>query len=231
MPERFGAACRYRRIVLRVRLAPSRGRRSRRHGHLFRRNPRSRQAGAGVARHHRPDHSRANSIWLWHHNSDRPAARSEQIDVQATSRWRGCSSRRWGSAREVPGLIRAGRVQRSQHRVPEGAGRTGEPSRRHAHRRLRTRQVSFVSIPAVPDALATERDAAAEIEEAERSERPARIRTRTDQARALRLGISPSCRKNSAGSDRRPNGRRASRRTAASFPRSSAKRCRRWARP
>jgi hypothetical protein len=36
--------------------------------------------------------------------------------------------------------------------------------------------VSFVSIPAVPDALATERDAAAEIEEAERSERPARIR-------------------------------------------------------
>jgi HK97 family phage prohead protease len=102
---------------------------------------------------------RANPVWLWQHNADWPVARSSEISVQGTnlvSRVRfppaGVSAR----ADEVLGLIRAGIIngastgfEKVQAEPIEGGGTRIKS--------CELAEMSFVSIPAVPDALVTER--------------------------------------------------------------------------
>ena len=111
---------------------------------------------------------RANPIWLWQHNADWPVARPEQIDVHGdklVSRVQfppaGVSLR----ADEVLGLIRAGVINAASTGFEKAQAEPIDPANPRAGTRIvscELAEMSFVSIPAVPDALVTERDAAPE---------------------------------------------------------------------
>lgn len=145
-------------------------------------------------------HYRANPIWLWQHNADWPVApRSDQIDVQSdklVARVQfppaGVSSR----ADEVLGLIRAAVINAASAGFEKAQGEPIDPANPRVGTRIvacELAELSFVSIPAVPDTLVTERDAVPEIEEAERNERQAKV-----QALSLRDGTSARPRPGSA---------------------------------
>ncbi len=117
-------------------------------------------------------HYRTNPIWLWQHNADWPVARSGQIEVQGdklVARVQfppaGVSAR----ADEVLGLIRAGVINAASTGFEKAEAEPIDPANPRAGTRIvacELAEMSFVSIPAVPDALVTERDAAPEVEEA-----------------------------------------------------------------
>ncbi len=114
---------------------------------------------------------RTNPIWLWQHNADWPVARSEEIDVQGdklVARVQfppaGVSAR----ADEVLGLIRAGVINAASTGFEKAQAEPIDPANPRAGTRIvacELAEMSFVSIPAVPDALVTERHAASEADE------------------------------------------------------------------
>jgi HK97 family phage prohead protease len=112
------------------------------------------------------DNYRANPIWLWQHNPDWPIARSETIDNgsdKLVSRVRfppaGVSAR----ADEVLGLIRAGVISAASTGfdvIAQELIDRNKPSDGTRITKWELQEMSFVSIPAVPDALVTQRSAA-----------------------------------------------------------------------
>lgn len=109
------------------------------------------------------DRYRQNPVWLWQHNPDWPIARAEDISVvenKLVARVRfppqGVSAR----ADEILGLIRAGVVNAAstgfETLEAEPIDRA-KPNGGMKITRCELQEVSFVSIPAVPDALVTER--------------------------------------------------------------------------
>jgi HK97 family phage prohead protease len=108
-------------------------------------------------------HYRANPIWLWQHNPDWPVARSAEIGVKGTALVARVSFPAAGvseRADEVLGLIRAGVVNAASTGFEKMRMEPVDPNNPIAGTRIvscELAEMSFVSIPAVPDALVTER--------------------------------------------------------------------------
>ncbi len=111
------------------------------------------------------DAYRNNPVWLWQHNPDWPIARAEQIDVtdgKLVARVRfpeaGVSAR----ADEILGLIRAGVVNAASTGFDSLEAEPIDPAKPRSGTKIvrcELHEMSFVSIPAVPDALITSRSA------------------------------------------------------------------------
>lgn len=109
------------------------------------------------------DRYRQNPVWLWQHNPDWPIARAAQIDIQSgnlVARVQfppaGVSER----ADEILGLIRAGVVNAASTGFETIEAEPIDPKDPRGGVRItrcELHEVSFVSIPAVPDALISER--------------------------------------------------------------------------
>jgi HK97 family phage prohead protease len=108
---------------------------------------------------------RSNPIWLWQHNADWPVARSQEIGVQGddlVARVQfppvGVSER----ADEVLGLIRAGVINAASTGFEKVQAEPIDAANPRSGTRIvscELAEMSFVSIPAVPNALVTERTA------------------------------------------------------------------------
>lgn len=106
---------------------------------------------------------RQNPVWLWQHNPDWPIARAAQIDVKdgaliARVQFppEGVSER----ADEILGLIRAGVINAASTGFETIEAEPIDPKDPRGGVRIvrcELHEVSFVSIPAVPDALISER--------------------------------------------------------------------------
>ncbi|MDE2342927.1 MAG: HK97 family phage prohead protease [Betaproteobacteria bacterium] len=122
------------------------------------------------------DRYRQNPVWLWQHNPDWPIARATTIDVidgklvaRVTFPAEGVSER----ADEIYGLVRAGVINAASTGFETIEAEPIDPKRPDGGIRItrcELQEVSFVSIPAVPDALVTERA----LEEVRRMVRKAR---------------------------------------------------------
>jgi len=109
------------------------------------------------------DRYRQNPVWLWQHNPDWPVARASTIDVidgnlvaRVTFPAEGISTR----ADEIYGLIRAGVINAASTGFETVEAEPIDPKRPDGGIRItkcELQEVSFVSIPACPDALVTER--------------------------------------------------------------------------
>jgi hypothetical protein len=106
---------------------------------------------------------RTNPIVLWQHNPDRPIARAEHIGVtngKLVAKVRFADAGISEQADEIFGLIKCGIINTASTGVEIRRTEPINPSAPNAGIRVLTcelQEFSFVSIPAVPDALVTER--------------------------------------------------------------------------
>ena len=109
------------------------------------------------------DAYRKNPVWLWQHAPDQPIARAENIPVKGddlVARVRFPPAGVSPKADEILGLIRAGIVNAASTGFDVIASELidrADPSKGTRVTKAELQEVSFVSIPAVPDALVTER--------------------------------------------------------------------------
>ncbi len=109
------------------------------------------------------DAYRKNPVWLWQHDPDQPIARAENITVKGddlVARVRFPPAGVSPKADEILGLIRAGIVNAASTGFDVIASELidrADPSKGTRITRAELQEVSFVSIPAVPDALVSQR--------------------------------------------------------------------------
>ncbi len=106
---------------------------------------------------------RDNPVWLWQHDPDCPIARAETIGVIGSNliaKVRFPDAGESAKSDEVYALIKAGVINAASSGVDILESEPLDPSRRDGGIRIvrcELQEMSFVSIPAVPDALIIER--------------------------------------------------------------------------